>query len=166
MDVTFTFNGEEVTWEAEPGEVLLDVMRREGYYGAKRGCSTGDCGTCTVMVDGVAVNSCQVFVVSLQGAEVTTVEGLAKRDASTGKVELHPVQREFVDAGGVQCGFCTPGLIISAVALLNEKADPSEAEIREALDGNICRCTGYTKPLEAVARAAKALRESPAPAGA
>ncbi len=148
--VSFRLNGEAVSWSAAPSAVLLDALRKDGWYGTKRGCSTGDCGTCTVIVDGTAVNACQVFVHSLENAEVTTVEGLAHRDPQTGDVTLHPLQRAFVDCGGVQCGFCTPGLLMSGAALLAKNPKPSDAEIAEAWDGNLCRCPGYPKPLDAI----------------
>lgn len=152
MRIKFNLNGEEKDWDVEPNEVLLDVLRREGYYGSKRGCSTGDCGTCTVLVNGEAQNSCLVFAASVDGQFVTTIEGVG----SVGRP--HPVQRAFVEAGAIQCGYCTPGLIVSTVALLNDRAEPSDDEIREALDGNLCRCTGYMKIFDAVRDAAKRLR--------
>lgn len=159
MKVKFNLNGEDVTWDVEPNDVLLDVLRREGFYGAKRGCSTGDCGTCTVLVNGEAVNSCLVFAASVEEQFVTTIEGV-------GDVRNpHPVQRAYVEAGAVQCGFCTPGLVVSTVALLNEEPDPTEEDVREALDGNLCRCTGYVKVFDAVRAAAQAMRGAKTAAG-
>ena len=152
MKVKFNFNGEDVAWDVEPNDVLLDVLRREGHYGSKRGCSTGDCGTCTVLVNGEAQNSCLVFAADCDEQFVTTVEGVG------GVLSPHPVQQAYVEAGAVQCGFCTPGLVISTVALLNERPGPSDAEIREALDGNLCRCTGYMKIFDAVRLAAERMR--------
>ena len=149
MKVKFNLNGEDVEWRVEPNDVLLDVLRREGFYGSKRGCSTGDCGTCTVLVNGEAQNSCLVFAASVEDQIVTTIEGVGSVDAP------HPIQRAYVDAGATQCGYCTPGLVVSTVALLKEKPKPTDAEIREALDGNLCRCTGYTKIFDAVKAAAR-----------
>ncbi len=119
--------------------------------GPKEGCGTGDCGACTVLLDGKPVTSCLVLAVSAQGKEITTVEGLAKDGV------LHPIQRAFVERGGLQCGFCTPGMLLSAKALLDENPHPTREEIRFALAGNLCRCTGYDKIVEAVERAAELL---------
>ena len=134
----------------EPRKTLLAVLRdRLGLTGTKEGCSTGDCGACTVLIDGEPVTSCLVLAVAAAGREVTTVEGIADRDA------LHPVQEAMVSSGGLQCGFCTPGFIVSSYGLLRKNPSPSEDEIRRALAGNLCRCTGYTKIVEAVQEAAK-----------
>ncbi|RMH57280.1 MAG: (2Fe-2S)-binding protein [Candidatus Hydrogenedentota bacterium] len=157
MKVQFTFNGSKVEWDVHPGETLFETIRREGYYGTKRGCNTGDCGTCTVLINGDPVNSCQVFTASLEGSEVRTIEGVVYRDRKTGEVIRHPVQEKFVEAGAIQCGYCIPGMVLSAIGLLEKNPNPSEEEIRRALDGNICRCTGYVKQIEAVKEAAKAL---------
>ncbi len=153
MRVSCTVNGEhriaEDVWE---GESLLYLLReRLGLPGSKNACEQGECGSCTVFMDGVTVCACLVAAGQAQGREIRTVEGLADRGA------LHPVQRAFAEAGAVQCGFCTPGLIVQAASLLNETPHPSDAEIREALAGNLCRCTGYEKILEAVRIAAAAL---------
>ncbi|MCY3767617.1 MAG: (2Fe-2S)-binding protein [Gemmatimonadetes bacterium] len=136
----------------EPRKTLLAVLRdRLGLTGTKEGCSTGDCGACTVLLDGEPVTSCLVLAVAAEGREVTTVEGIADVDA------LHPVQEAMVNMGGLQCGFCTPGFIVSSYGLLQKNAAPSEEDIRRALAGNLCRCTGYTKIVEAVQEAAKRL---------
>jgi carbon-monoxide dehydrogenase small subunit len=122
-----------------------------GLTGTKHGCGLGDCGACTVILDGKAVNSCLVLAIQANGSEVLTIEGLAE------KGKLHPLQQAFVDKGAIQCGFCTPGMILSAKALLEEKPNPTELEIRTALSGNLCRCTGYQKIVEAIDDAAKVM---------
>jgi len=155
MNVKFTFNGEDVNWEIPAGEVLIETLRDRGFYGTKRGCNTGDCGTCSVIIDGKAVNACQIFTASLQGQNLRSIEGLAGRDIATGLAVLHPVQEHFVTSSAVQCGFCIPGMVMSTVALLEENANPTDDEIRRALDGNLCRCTGYVKIFDAVRAAAK-----------
>ena len=126
----------------------MDVLRRQGYFGVKRGCEKGECGACTVLVNGRAVNSCLMFAAQAEGAEILTIEGLAEGG------KLHPIQEAFLDHGAAQCGFCTPGMALSAKALLDRRPHPTEAEVREALAGNLCRCTGYVKPVEAVLDAA------------
>lgn len=160
MLVKFTMNGEEVEWDVHPGETLFETIRREGFYGTKRGCNTGDCGTCTVHIDGEAVNSCQVFTGSVQDQEVKTIEGLVGRSKKTGELVIHPVQQQMVDKGGVQCGFCIPGTVMSAVALLEKNASPTIDDVKRALDGNLCRCTGYVKILEGIMAAAEQMRQS------
>ena len=152
MTITLTINGTRRTLEIDPGEKLLDLLRREGTMGPKVGCGTGDCGACAVLLNGRAVNSCLVYAAKADGGEVVTVEGL-ERDGA-----LHPVQEAFLETGGVQCGYCTPGMVISTVDLLSRNPDPTEAEIRQALSGNLCRCTGYTKQIQAVQRAAERMR--------
>ncbi|GGP39166.1 (2Fe-2S)-binding protein [Streptomyces abikoensis] len=152
MRVTFTVNGRtqraDDVWE---GESLLYVLReRLGLAGSKNACEQGECGSCTVRLDGVPVCACLVAAGQAEGREVETVEGLA--DRATG--ELSVVQQAFVDSGAVQCGFCTPGLLVAADDLLRQRPDPSDADIREALSGNLCRCTGYEKILDAVRLAA------------
>ena len=154
MIINLTINGKAKTFDADAGEMLLDVLRREGYMGVKKGCGSGDCGACAVLFNGRAVNSCLIFAAKAEGSAVVTVEGLA--DGET----LHPVQEAFLEAGGVQCGYCTPGMMISTVDLLSRNPEPSEAEIREGLSGNLCRCTGYVKQIEAVQLAAAKLSES------
>ncbi len=154
MRLTCSVNGEnreaDGVWE---GESLLYVLReRMGLPGSKNACEQGECGSCSVYLNGVLVCSCLVLAGQAEGAEVRTVEGLAQKDG-----ELHPVQQAFLDAGAVQCGFCTPGLIVATHDLLARAPRPSEGEIREALAGNLCRCTGYEKILDAVSMAATRL---------
>src|SRR6185369_6694772 len=120
---------------------LLDVLRREGYFGVKRGCEKGECGACTVLLNGKAINSCLTFAAHVEGAELLTIEGLAHGD------ELHPLQEAFLEVSAVQCGFCTPGMILNAKALLDRNPHPTEQEVREVMAGNYCRCTGYEKPV-------------------
>jgi putative selenate reductase molybdopterin-binding subunit len=148
MEISLRVNGAALTWTIAPGDLLLDVLRREGYYGVKRGCETGDCGTCTVLVGGKPINSCMMFAAQANGRQVTTIEGLASPDA------LHPLQQAFVESGAIQCGFCTPGMELNAAALLAKHPHPTEEQVRETLSGNLCRCTGYIKPVEAVLDAA------------
>ena len=152
MTITLTINGTRRTVDIDPGEKLLDLLRREGVMGVKVGCGSGDCGACAVLVDGRAVNSCLLYAAKADGAEVVTIEGL-ERDGA-----LHPVQEAFLDEGGIQCGYCTPGMVISAVDLLSRNPDPTEDEIRQGLSGNLCRCTGYTKQIQAVRKAAERMR--------
>jgi carbon-monoxide dehydrogenase small subunit len=150
MKITLTVNGESQETEAWPGESLLYVLReRLGLPGSKNACEQGECGSCSVLLDGVLVCACLVLGAQAEGHEVVTVEGLAADG------ELHPVQEAFVTAGAVQCGFCTPGLVMAAADLLRRSLDPAEDEIREALSGNLCRCTGYQKIFDAVRLAAE-----------
>jgi carbon-monoxide dehydrogenase small subunit len=142
-------NGEEVEFLCEPRQTLLEVLREGlGLTGTKEGCSNGNCGTCSVILDGVLVNSCLVLAVEVQGKSVTTIEGIATLQG------LHPLQEEFLRQGAVQCGFCTPGMILAAKSLLDHIPRPSESEIRYWLSGNLCRCTGYDKIVRAVQTAA------------
>jgi carbon-monoxide dehydrogenase small subunit len=139
--------------DVNPSVLLLDVLREElGLKGTKRGCDQGQCGTCTVLLDGRPALSCILLAVQADGRKITTIEGLASEE------RLHPLQEAFVEEGAVQCGFCTPGMILSAKALLSDKQDPSDYEIRQALSGNLCRCTGYAKILRAVKKAAQAMK--------
>lgn len=154
MDLDLTLNGEEVTLTATGSDSLLDVLRQAGYTGAKRGCETGDCGFCTVIVNGEPIKSCIQPAVSMSDATVETIEGLGTQK------DLHPIQAAFVDNAALQCGFCIPGMIMRTKGLLDENPDPNEAEIRAGLSGNICRCTGYEKILDAVQDAANRLNES------
>ena len=151
MRVAFRVNGAEVEADCWEGESLLFALReRLGLPGSKNACEQGECGSCSVLLDGVLVCSCLVLAAQAGGHEVTTVEGLADGD------RLHPVQAAFVQTGAVQCGFCTPGLVVAAADLLARTPDPSDDEIREALSGNLCRCTGYEKIFDAVRLAARA----------
>ena len=146
--ITLRINGASHAVSVPPMKRLLDVLREDlGLTGVKEGCGEGECGACSVLVDGKLVDSCLVPVAQVRGREVTTIEGLAKRDT------LASIQRAFAEHGGAQCGICTPGMILAARELLDRVADPSEAEVREALAGNICRCTGYTRIFESVLRA-------------
>jgi len=148
--LTCTVNGEEQNVLADTRDTLLDLLRdRLGLTGTKEGCGNGNCGTCTVLMDGAPVNACLVLALEAPGRAITTIEGLAAGD-------LHPLQRALVQHGGTQCGFCTPGIVLSAKALLDENPRPSEAQIRHAIAGNLCRCTGYGKIVEAIAAVAAA----------
>lgn len=156
MDVALTINGRTETFDASKSDSLLDVLREHGYTGAKRGCDTGACGFCTVVVDGEPRNSCVLPAAKADGSTVETIEGLGSQS------DLHPIQEAFVDNTALQCGFCIPGMIMRSKALLDENPDPTETEIREALSDNLCRCTGYKKIVEAVQDAADAIDgESP-----
>ncbi|PZF77925.1 (2Fe-2S)-binding protein [Aestuariivirga litoralis] len=151
--VSTTINGDNVEFACEPNESLLDVLRnRLGLSGAKEGCGTGDCGACSVQVDGRVVCSCLVLGVEAEGREIETVEGLAHG------TELHPLQTKFLEHAALQCGVCTPGFLMAAKALLEKNPDPTEEEIRFGLAGNLCRCTGYDKIVRAVQDAAKVMR--------
>jgi aerobic-type carbon monoxide dehydrogenase small subunit (CoxS/CutS family) len=150
-DATLHVNGMAYPVEIEPGRSLLSVLRTEvGLTGAKEGCDDSECGACMVLMDGEPVNSCSYLALQADGREIVTIEGLAGADGS-----LHPLQQAFLDQGGVQCGFCTPGMLISAKALLDRNPRPSEEEIRLALSGNLCRCTGYSGIVRAVQSAAE-----------
>lgn len=145
MEIETTVNGKVYKMDIPPSWSLAYVLRKKlGLIGVKLGCETGECGSCTVLVDGEPVNSCLMLGVEADGREILTVEGLSKDG------ELHPLQKAFIEHGAVQCGFCTPGMILSAKALLDKKPNPTEQEIREALAGNLCRCTGYVKPVKAI----------------
>ena len=152
MPLRLTINGEPKDWTIAPGELLLDVLRRQGYFGVKRGCETGECGACTILLDGKPVNSCLMFAAQAEDREILTIEGIAEN------AKLDPIQEAFLDHGAVQCGFCTGGMILGAKALLERQPNPSEDDVREALAGHFCRCTGYRKPVEAVLAAAPAKR--------
>ena len=145
-------NGENKKFEIEPGEMLIDTLRAHGYYGPKRACSSGNCGACTIIMDGEAVNSCMVFSASVGSKKLETVEGLGTVS------EPHPLQKNFVDEGAVQCGYCIPGMLMSSKALLDKNDNPSRDEVKEALSGNLCRCTGYVKQIEAVLNTAAEMR--------
>jgi aerobic-type carbon monoxide dehydrogenase small subunit (CoxS/CutS family) len=145
-------NGEEVELRVEPSATLANVLREQlALTGTKIGCEEGECGACTVLVENQAVNSCIYPAMKAAGRHILTVEGLAHNE------QLHPLQRAFLERGAVQCGYCTPGLLLTAVALLGQNPNPSEAEIRRAISGNLCRCTGYTKVIRAIQQAAQTL---------
>jgi len=153
MKLDLTINGEPVAVEIDPSESLQSLLRRLGHTSVKKGCGTGDCGSCVVVVDRKAVKSCVMLAGQCKDREVLTVEGLGT------PTEPHPLQKAFVESGAVQCGFCTPGMILAAHALLLENPTPTEADIKEALDGNLCRCTGYVKIIDAVKLAASRMKE-------
>nr|WP_309492271.1 2Fe-2S iron-sulfur cluster-binding protein [Candidatus Hecatella orcuttiae] len=145
MEIKTTVNGRLYKLDIPPNWSLAYVLRKKlGLIGIKLGCETGECGSCTVLLNGEPVNSCLVLGVEADGKEILTIEGLSKNG------ELHPLQKAFIEHGAVQCGFCTPGMILSAKALLDKNPNPTEQEIREALAGNLCRCTGYVKPVKAI----------------
>ena len=153
--INLVVNKQPVELQVEPHKTLLQVLRDElALTGTKEGCGTGDCGSCTVLVDGKTICSCLKLAVETDGQDVETIEGLA-----TG-TQLHRVQSAFIEKGGLQCGFCTPGMIMSSAALLEENKEPSEQEVREALAGNLCRCTGYDKIIRAVQAAAVEMRNA------
>ena len=153
IHVSTTVNGDATEFICGPGESLLDVLRnRLGLTGAKEGCGTGDCGACSVMLDGRLVCSCLVLGAEADGVTVDTIEGLAEGD------QLHPLQQSFIDNAALQCGVCTPGILVAAKALLDRNPDPTETEVRYWLAGNLCRCTGYDKIIHAVLDAAKTMR--------
>ena len=153
VHVTTTVNGDDYEYLAEAGQTLVDVLRNElELTGTKEGCSTGDCGACSVILDGELVCSCLVLAAETDGKSVETIEGMAKGD------ELHPLQRNFLELNGLQCGICTPGVLIAAKALLERNPDPTEIEARFWLAGNLCRCTGYDKIVRSVMAAAEEMR--------
>jgi len=157
VHVSTTVNGDPAEFVCQPGETLLDALRdRLGLTGSKEGCGTGDCGACSVTLDGRLVCSCLVLGAEAQGREVTTIEGLAEGD------RLHPLQTQFIEHAALQCGICTPGFLVAAKVLLDREPNPSEEQIRYALAGNLCRCTGYDKIVRAVDAAAKEVRKAAA----
>lgn len=152
--IHLTLNGESRAFTVEPQETLLHVLRERAYLtGAKKGCDLGECGACTVIMDGRAVNSCCVFAIEADGSTVETIEGIGTAD------EPHPLQQAFIDAGAIQCGYCTPGMIMAAKALLDRNSHPTRGEIHAAMSGNLCRCTGYTKIEEAIVVASRAIEQ-------
>lgn len=153
--ISFAVNGEETTLVVDTRQTLLDALRDNLHLiGTKEGCSNGNCGACTVLLDGLAVDSCLILACEVEGREVVSVEGIAVGG------KLHPLQQRFVEIGGLECGFCTPGMIVSAYALLQAQKNPSEEEIRIALAGNLCRCTGYDKIVRAVRAEAQDLQDT------
>ena len=148
-NIKLDINGEVFELTVDPWKTLLEVLREElSMVGTKRGCATGDCGACTVLMDGKSVLSCLLLAAEAEGKEIVTIEGLANGGT------LHPVQEAFIQNGAIQCGFCTPGMILTAKALLDENPEPEEEEIKLGLSGNVCRCTGYVKIIEAIQSAA------------
>lgn len=157
QEISFTFNGNKTKMVVEDHWTLLHFIREElGYTGTKEGCGSGECGACTVIVDGKAVNSCLYLAAELDGKVLLTIEGMAADDG-----ELHPLQQSFVDNGGIQCGFCSPGMILSAKALLDENPNAGEAEIKEAISGNLCRCTGYVQIIDSIQAVSGGAKEQP-----
>ena len=152
--ITLTINGQQHHPDVRTNETLLELLRRLGYMDVKSGCEKGDCGACAVLYNGDAVNSCLILAQQAAGADVATNAGLGTLD------HPHPLQEAFADAGAAQCGYCTPGMIISAKALLDRNPHPTEEEIREAISGNLCRCTGYVQIVEAVQMASERMSES------
>ncbi len=153
IKISFILNDENVSAEVDPRKRLLDILREDfSLTGVKEGCSEGECGACTVIIDDKAVTSCLVLAPQVNGHRVTTIEGLEKNG------ELHPLQEAFIKAGAVQCGFCTPGMILAAKALLDKNPDPTREEIKTAISGNLCRCTGYKKIIEAIEVAVSILK--------
>ena len=154
MKVSFVLNGEEIRIETPADRRVVDILREDLHLtGTKEGCGTGECGACTILVDGESRLSCLMVAAQLEGRKVTTIEGLAEGE------RLHPVQQAFVDLGAVQCGFCTPGMILTAVDLLQKNPDPTRLEIRVGISGNLCRCTGYQKIVDAVEAASLRVKE-------
>ena len=153
MEIRICINGTDHVVEIDVGETLLDLLRWLGYKGAKKACETGNCGACTVLLNGWPVVSCIMLAAQADGATVQTVEGLAEGG------KLHPVQEAFMDAGAPQCGFCTPGMLITAAAFLETNPDPTRTEVRQAISGNICRCSGYVKVVDAIMDAARRIRQ-------
>ncbi len=152
-EIKFVLNGTSYELSVQPWRTLLELIREDvNFTGTKEGCSLGECGACTVIMGGKPVNSCLVPAVEADNQEITTIEGLADGD------NLHPLQEAFVTYSGMQCGFCTPGMIMSGKALLDENPNPSEEEIKEGISGNFCRCTGYTKIIESISAAAEAMK--------
>lgn len=154
MIIKFRLNNEEREINADPDRRVVDLLREDmGYTGSKEGCGAGDCGACSILVDGVSKLSCLMLATQLEGHHIMTIEGLSKGE------ELHPIQQAFIKKGAVQCGFCTPGMVIAALDLLQRNPQPGRREIRQGLSGNLCRCTGYQKIVDAVETAAAEMRE-------
>ncbi len=152
MDVTITINGVEQTHDVEPRTLLVQYIREHaGLTGTNIGCDTSSCGACTIHLDGEAAKSCTILAAQADGTQITTIEGLADADGT-----LHPMQQAFMDNHGLQCGYCTPGMVMAATSLLDENPDPTEADVRIGLEGNLCRCTGYHNIVQAVLAAADA----------
>lgn len=158
MRINFILNGKEMQVDAPPHRRVVDLLREDlGLTGTKEGCGSGECGTCTILVDGGSRLSCLMLAAQLEGRQITTIEGLGQGMADG----LHPVQEAFVAEGAVQCGYCIPGMVLSAVSLLQKNPDPTRGEIRVGLSGNLCRCTGYVKIVDAVKAAARKMKSGP-----
>jgi carbon-monoxide dehydrogenase small subunit len=143
--ITLTVNEKNYNLEIDDTKTLMDVLREDlGLYGVKKSCNEGECGACTVLIDGKAVNSCMTLAASVDNKQITTIEGIEKNN------DLHPLQKAFIKYGAVQCGYCSPGMVLTSIALLNENPNPTINEIKEALQGNLCRCTGYQQIIDAV----------------
>jgi len=154
MKITFTLNGAEIRVETTPDRRVVDILREDlGLTGTKEGCGTGECGACTIFLDGVTKLSCLMVAAQIDGQEIVTIEGMAQSGG------LHPVQKAFVDSGAVQCGFCTPGMVMAGAALLEHDPAPSDDAIRTALSGNLCRCTGYQKIVDGVKQCCREMHE-------
>ncbi|MCE1247517.1 MAG: (2Fe-2S)-binding protein [Firmicutes bacterium] len=152
MIIQVKINGIDKEWDVDPGMILLDLLRDKGYKSIKRGCDEGYCGACTILLDGQAAKSCVMLAGQAHKRSITTVEGLGTMD------EPHLLQKTFVEHGAVQCGYCIPGMLLSSKALLDENPNPTEDDVKEAIDGNLCRCTGYVKQIEAVLDTASIMR--------
>ncbi len=152
-EIRFTLNGKKVTLKAYDNITLLNALREYGVTSLKRGCEEGECGACTILVDGVPQKSCMMFAFEAEGTSIITSEGLIKNG------KLHTIQQAFIDEGAIQCGYCTPGMIISAYALLQKNPEPSEKDIKEALSGNLCRCTGYVSIIKAVKKSSQLMKK-------
>jgi len=154
LTITLDINDRQLETSIRANQTLLEVLRGLEYFEVKSGCEKGDCGACAVLVDGVAVDSCLTFAATVDGRSITTVTGLGKG------TDLHPLQKAFIEIGSIQCGYCTPGLIIAAQSMLSENLNPSDEDLRMGLSGNLCRCTGYTRVFDAIQSAAKVMSES------
>lgn len=152
MKIELTLNGTPRTFEIHPGTLLMELLRSEGLHSVKHGCETGECGSCSVLVDGHSLNACIYLAAQAHKREVLTAEYLGSPD------HLHPLQEAFVETGAIQCGYCTPAMLMAAYELLLENPQPTESQVRDAFSGTLCRCTGYVKPVEAVLKAAEAIR--------
>ena len=157
MKISFTLNGKMTSVDVPPDRKVVDLLREDlGLTGTKEGCGAGECGACTILVEGESRLSCLMLAAQLQGRSITTIEGLAQQQEEGA---LHPVQEAFIECGAVQCGFCTPGMVLSAVDLLGRNSDPDREEIRRGLSGNLCRCTGYVKIVDAVETASRKMKQ-------
>ena len=153
LTITLDINDRQLETSIRANQTLLEVLRGLEYFEVKSGCEKGDCGACAVLVDGVAVDSCLTFAATVDGRSITTVTGLGKG------TDLHPLQKAFIEIGSIQCGYCTPGLIIAAQSMLSENLNPSDEDLRMGLSGNLCRCTGYTRVFDAIQSAARVMSE-------